>query len=74
LDGVKSFVIEPNMIREFGSKNTTIRLGNAFQKNIYFAVLYHEYNNTWEITAVPKSFHDERLPLEDRTHGPTDTV
>ena len=72
---MKSFVIEPNMIREFGSKNLTIRLGNAIQKNIYFVTKYHEYNNTWEITAVPRSFHDEKTPpLEDRRHGPTDTV
>ena len=72
---MKSFVIEPDMTREFGSKNLTIRLGNALGKNIYFITRYYEYSNTWEIIAVPRSFHDEMTPpLEDRRHGPTDTV
>ena len=72
---MKSFVVEPNRIREFGSKNLTIRLGNALGNNIYFVTKYHEYNNTWEITAVPRSFHDVMTPpLKERRHDPTDTV
>jgi len=71
---MKSFAIEPDAIHEFGSKNTTIRLGNTIQKSIYFTVRYHEYNNTWEILAVTKALHDELLPLEEKRHAPTDTI
>ena len=72
---MKSFVIEPDSVREFGSKNLTIRLGNAIGKNIYFVTRYYEYNNTWEITAIPRSFHDEMTPpLKERTHRESDTV
>ena len=72
---MKSFVIEPDSAKEFGSKNLTIRLGNAIGKNIYFVMRYYEYNNTWEITAVPRSFHDVMTPpLKERRHDPTDTV
>ena len=72
---MRGFAIEPDSIREFGSKTLTIRLGNALGRSVYFAIRYYAYSNTWEITAVPKSFYDGlNPPLGEKHHAPTDTV